>query len=95
MQGGSLPQLLALSADEVGRTSGYGGVFVGDVKLSELKRALAGAGIASEFRGGALYCAGRVVVRRPAGEAGVVLEGAPGEEYYRVRDAVYQQMHIC
>jgi hypothetical protein len=67
-----------------------------------LKQALAAVGIASEFHAGALYCAGHVVVKRRAGGAeegggggGLVLEGALSEDYYRIREVVYGQYHIC
>ena len=71
---------------------------------AELKQALAAAGIASEFHAGSLYCAGHVVVRRrqPAGGGGdgeegggLLVEGALSEEYYRIREVVYAQYHIC
>jgi hypothetical protein len=69
---------------------------------AELKQALAAVGIASEFSGGALYCAGHVVVRRrqqqgpdEGGGGGLVLEGAFSEDYYRIREVVYGQYHIC
>eukprot|EP00887_Chlorella_sp_A99_P003905 scaffold11.g3905.t1 len=103
---GGLLQLIpeAAAADEaLGEASGaYGGVFIGNVRLSELRRALAAAGIPSEFAGGALYCGGRVVVRRGgggggggSGEGGLVVEGALGPEFYRVREVVYQQYHLA
>ena len=47
-----------------------GGVFIGDVKLSEVKQALARAGIPSAFRAGKLLCAGAVVVSRSDGAGG-------------------------
>lgn len=68
---------------------------------AELKQALAAAGIASEFHAGSLYCAGQVVVRRrqpgagEGGGGGLVLEGALSEDYYRIREVVYGQYHIC
>lgn len=73
----------------------YGGVFIGDVRLSELRKALAAAGVRAEFHGGALYCAGQVVVRRRGEGGGLVLEGAMGDAYYKVRNVVYGQYHIC
>jgi cleavage and polyadenylation specificity factor subunit 2 len=94
----------AADAEDAGAAGGGGGggealhagVFIGDVRLSELKRALGAAGIASDFHGGALHCAGRVVVRRHGeGGGGLVLEGAVTDEFYRVRDVVYAQYHVC
>ena len=72
----------------------YGGIFIGDVKLSQLKRALGAANIGSRFAGGGLYCDGQVLVKR--GEAGgLVIEGSLGDEYYKIRDIVYSQYHLC
>lgn len=74
--------------------STYGGIFIGDVKLSQLKRALGAANIGSRFAGGGLYCDGKVMVKR--GEAGgLVIEGSLGDEYYKIRDIVYSQYHLC
>ena len=73
----------------------YGGVFIGDVRLSELRKALATQGIASEFRGGALYCAGQVVVKRRGEGGGLVLEGAGSTSFYRVREIIYSQYHVA
>jgi len=62
--------------------------FVGDVRLSDFRQRLAGAGVAAEFSGaGALVCgAQRAVVVRKAGPDRLVLEGALCAEYYRVRN---------
>lgn len=89
------------TADDHGADEGdqayarYGGVFIGDVRLSELKKALALAGVRSEFHGGGLFCQGNVVVRRHGDAGGLLLEGVIGEEYYTVRDVIYGQYHIC
>jgi cleavage and polyadenylation specificity factor subunit 2 len=94
-----LPSLLprtknaAGDGDDAGAT--YGGVFIGDVRLSELKKALTAAGIRAEFHAGSLYCAGQVVIKRGGEGGGLVLEGAMSEAYYKVRDVVYGQYHIC
>ena len=73
----------------------YGGVFIGDVRLSELRKALSAQGIESDFYGGALYCAGQVVVRRRGEGGGLVLEGAGCELFYKVREIIYGQYHIA
>lgn len=62
---------------------------------AELKKALAVVGVASEFQGGALYCAGGVVVRRAGEEGGLLVEGPLSEGYYHIRDVVYGQYHVC
>jgi hypothetical protein len=63
-----------------------GGIFIGDVRLSEVKQALARAGIPSAFRAGKLLCAGAVVVSRGAGaDEGVLeIEGPLSDDYYRM-----------
>lgn len=73
-----------------------GGVFIGDVKLSNLKRALGKMGIASDFHGGGLYCVGDdaaapVLITRVAdsNNNGLVVEGTLSDTYYRIRDVVY------
>ena len=86
----------AITEDDIGDAgASYGGVFIGDVRLSELRKALAAAGVRAEFHAGALYCAGQVVVRRRGEGGGLLLEGAMGDAYYKVRDVVYGQYHIC
>lgn len=68
----------------------------GDVKLSALRAALAEVGIGAEFAGGGLVCSGRVTVRRSAdGDGAVTLEGPLSQDYYRVRDVLYAQYHVC
>jgi cleavage and polyadenylation specificity factor subunit 2 len=62
---------------------------------AELKKALAEVGIASEFHSGALYCLGNVAVRRQGEEGGLLVEGPLSEDYYRIRDVVYGQYHVC
>lgn len=75
--------------------AGHGGVFIGDVKLSQLKRALARINIGSEFHAGGLYCEGDVLVKRQPEGGGLVIEGSLCDEYFRIRDIVYSQYHIC
>ena len=68
----------------------------GDVRLSDLRLALGQAGISAEFASGRLVCAaGRVTVRRADADGELLLEGPLSEDYYRVRDVVYRQYHVC
>lgn len=75
--------------------SGRGGIFIGDVKLSQLKKALAKSNIAAEFHSGGLYCDGDILVRRQASDGGLILEGSLSDQYFKIRDIVYSQYHIC
>lgn len=73
-----------------------GGVLVGDVRLSELRAALAAKGVASEFAFGALWCEGPVVIRRDEeGDGGLSVEGDAGEAFDRIREIIRGMYHVC
>ena len=78
-----------------------GDVFVGEVKLSNLKRALGKIGIASDFQNGGLYCVGSdgdaVFVKRNdtgSGSGGLIVEGQICDGYYAIRDVIYAQYNL-
>ncbi|WIA39617.1 hypothetical protein OEZ86_005699 [Tetradesmus obliquus] len=74
----------------------HGGIFIGDVKLSEVKQALAAVGVPSEFRpGGRLVVGGSLVVRRDGPKGQLLMEGPLCEDYFKVRDVVYSQYNVC
>jgi len=90
---GELPLLMANSADLA--TGSDDTIFIGDVRLSAVKQALAELGVSAEFNGGVLICSGNVTVSRGGEEGHLVVEGCLSEEYYKVREAVYGQYHLC
>jgi cleavage and polyadenylation specificity factor subunit 2 len=67
---------------------------IGDLKLTVLKSRLAALGVSAEFAGeGVLVCNGasadsQVAVKK-MGRGQVVVEGAPSQVYYLVRQEVY------
>ncbi|XP_063222621.1 probable cleavage and polyadenylation specificity factor subunit 2 [Bacillus rossius redtenbacheri] len=69
-------------------------VFINELKLSDFKQVLTRSNISSEFSGGVLWCCnGTVAVRRH--EAGkVTLEGCVSDDYYKVRELLYEQYAI-
>lgn len=82
-------------ADGAHQQQHHGGIFLGDVKLSDLKAELAKAGLAAEFQAGSLLC-GPVTVSRSAGQDGrLVVQGALCDEFFRIRDLIYKQYHVC
>ena len=87
----------AAAADMAAAAGGdHGGIFLGDVKLSEVKQALAAAGIPCEFAaGGRLVVGGRLSVFRDATAGTLLLEGPLCEDYFAVRDVVYGQYNVC
>lgn len=81
---------------------GHAAVFIGDLKLSDLKAALAKAGFQTDLQSGVLLCNQAVQIRKDdsvlPGAAeyrhGFVIEGVLCEDYFRVRDLLYQQFKI-
>jgi len=70
-----------------------GSVFLGDLRLSDFRQALAQQGIAAEFADGVLVCAnGRVTVRKD-GEK-LVVEGSLSQDYFDIRQILYSQYQI-
>jgi trimeric autotransporter adhesin len=92
------------AAAQAAAAAGEGSVFIGDVRLSELRQALAAAGVAAEFRaaaggaaaagGGVLACAGGVRVRRDRAGGELLVEGPLCDEYFRVREVLYASYGI-
>ncbi|GBC00830.1 hypothetical protein RclHR1_03990007 [Rhizophagus clarus] len=69
-------------------------VFVGEIKLTELKRVLQLEGIIAEFKGeGVLVCNEKVAVRKtPTGQ--LTLEGSLSDDYFKIRSIIYGQHAI-
>jgi len=70
-------------------------VVAGDVRLSEVRKALAEANITAEWYGGMLVCSGLVTIKVGAQDGQVQLEGTFCEDYFKIRDVVYGQYHVC
>ncbi|CAK0764272.1 hypothetical protein CVIRNUC_003141 [Coccomyxa viridis] len=83
----------AAQADEDEGTQG--GIFIGDVKLSELKAALSKKSITAEFVAGSLLCADSILVRRTDDDTGLVLEGPLSDDFYTVRSTLYALYKVC
>ncbi|RWS25149.1 cleavage and polyadenylation specificity factor subunit 2-like protein [Leptotrombidium deliense] len=68
-------------------------IFINELKLSDFKQVLMKSGVQAEFSGGVLYCNNQVAVRR--NETGRIhLEGTLCDDYFKVRDLLYQQYAI-
>ena len=67
-------------------------VFLGPSKLSDLRVALASAGIDCEFHGGAVLVAAQGSVRiRKASPSVITMQGVVSEQYFAIRRMLYQQ----
>ena len=86
-----IPTLKALPEGEV---EGHATSFVNELKLSDFKLVLSKHSINSEFQGGVLFCGNGTVALRRHDSGRVTIEGCVSEEYYLVRDLLYQQYAI-
>lgn len=69
-------------------------VFLNELKLSDFKQILNKHNISSEFSGGVLMCAGDRVMLKRVDTGRVTLEGCVCEEYYKIRELLYEQYAI-
>jgi cleavage and polyadenylation specificity factor subunit 2 len=69
-------------------------VFVNELKLSDFKQVLMKAGIQAEFSAGILYCNNGLVAIRRNDKDRIQLEGCLCEDYYKVREILYEQYAI-
>ncbi|KAJ2942103.1 hypothetical protein O0L34_g623 [Tuta absoluta] len=83
-----------LMALEPAEGSAHAASFINQVRLSELRAALAKMGLNAEFSGGALECCNGTLAIRRLDNGRVALEGVLSEEYYKVRELLYDQFAI-
>ncbi|KAJ1936481.1 hypothetical protein EC988_008184, partial [Linderina pennispora] len=68
-------------------------VFVGDAKLSLLRRRLRESGLAAEFSSdGVLVCSNVLAVSRVGGK--LRIQGNVSPEFYRLRDVIYRALVV-
>uniref|UniRef100_A0A8C3ADF8 Cleavage and polyadenylation specificity factor subunit 2 n=1 Tax=Cyclopterus lumpus TaxID=8103 RepID=A0A8C3ADF8_CYCLU len=85
-----IPTLEPLPPQEI---PGHQSVFINEPRLSDFKQILLREGIQAEFVGGVLVCNNMVAVRRT--EAGRIgLEGCLCDDYYKIRELLYQQYAV-
>ncbi|XP_077443541.1 cleavage and polyadenylation specificity factor subunit 2 [Stigmatopora argus] len=85
-----IPTLEPLPSHEA---PGHQSVFINEPRLSDFKQVLLREGIQAEFVGGVLVCNNLVAVRRT--EAGRIgLEGCLCDDYYKIRELLYQQYAV-
>ncbi|XP_037541497.1 cleavage and polyadenylation specificity factor subunit 2 [Nematolebias whitei] len=85
-----IPTLEPLPPNEI---SGHQSVYINEPRLSDFKQVLLREGIQAEFVGGVLVCNNLVAVRRT--EPGRIgLEGCLCDDYYKIRELLYQQYAV-
>lgn len=69
-------------------------VFLNELKLSDFKQVLAKHHIASEFAGGVLWCSNGTLALKRVDTGKVAIEGCLSEDYFTVRELLYEQYAI-
>ncbi|XP_063705620.1 probable cleavage and polyadenylation specificity factor subunit 2 [Culicoides brevitarsis] len=72
----------------------HNSVFINELKLVDFKQVLNRNNIPSEFINGVLWCAGEKVALRRVDTGKVTMEGTFCEEYYKIRELLYEQYAI-
>lgn len=86
-----LPTLSQLAEEQ---QQGHATHFVNELKLSDFKMVLSRHNINSEFQGGVLFCGSGNVALRRHDSGRVTIEGCVSDEYYLVRELLYEQYAI-
>lgn len=69
-------------------------IFLGGFKPADLQAALMLGGITAEIVGDVVVCAGGLVNLRKVGPTRISIQGALCEEYFRIREILYEQYEI-
>ncbi|XP_058117782.1 probable cleavage and polyadenylation specificity factor subunit 2 isoform X1 [Anopheles coustani] len=69
-------------------------VFINELKLIDFKQILMKNNINSEFSGGVLWCSNGTVALRRVDTGRVTIEGCISEDYYKIRELLYEQYAI-
>lgn len=72
----------------------HNSVFINELKLVDFKQVLMRNNISAEFINGILWCAGEKVALKRVDTGKVTMEGIFCEEYYKIRELLYEQYAI-
>ncbi|CAD6231676.1 GSCOCG00001529001-RA-CDS [Cotesia congregata] len=88
-------KILTLEPLNIKEVPGHNTHFINELKLSDFKQVLTKANIPSELSGGVLWCCNNTIaVRRNEAGGKVIIEGCLSEDYYKVRELLYEQYAI-
>lgn len=87
-------EIFTLEPVPMNEVEGHKTVLVNELKLSDFKQFLLKHNVPSEFSGGVLWCFNNTIAVRKVEEGHVTLEGCVSDEYYIVRDLLYEQYAI-
>lgn len=72
----------------------HNSVLINELKLSDFKQVLMRNNINSEFSGGVLWCCNGTLALRRVDVGKVAMEGCLSEDYYKIRELLYEQYAI-
>lgn len=72
----------------------HNSVLINELKLSDFKQILMRNNINSEFSGGVLWCCNGSLALRRIDTGKVTMEGYLSDEYYKIRELLYEQYAI-
>ncbi|XP_025989927.1 probable cleavage and polyadenylation specificity factor subunit 2 [Solenopsis invicta] len=87
-------KILTLEPLPINEVPGHQTTFINELKLSDFKQVLNKSNIPSEFSGGVLWCCNNTIAVRRHEAGKVILEGCISEDYYKVRELLYEQYAI-
>jgi len=93
-KGASLPVLTAAPLEHASQGSAHAALFLGHLQPLELAQALVAGGVTVELVGGVCVCSGGMVNVRKVSPTSIRIQGALCEEYFRIRDILYEQYEI-
>ncbi|GAB1860959.1 Cleavage and polyadenylation specificity factor subunit 2 [Camponotus japonicus] len=87
-------KILTLEPLPLNEVPGHQTTFINELKLSDFKQVLNKSNIPSEFSGGVLWCCNNTIAVRRHEAGKVILEGCMSEDYYKVRELLFEQYAI-
>lgn len=85
---------LTLESLETDEIPVHNSVLINELKLSDFKQILMRNNINSEFSGGVLWCCNGSLALRRIDTGKVTMEGCLSDEYYKIRELLYEQYAI-
>ncbi|XP_014237486.1 probable cleavage and polyadenylation specificity factor subunit 2 [Trichogramma pretiosum] len=86
--------ILTLEPLPLSEIPGHETAFINELKLSDFKQILSKSNMNSEFSGGVLWCCNNTIAVRRHEAGKIIMEGCLSEEYYKVRELLYEQYAI-
>lgn len=87
-------QILTLEPLNANEIPAHETAFINEIKLSDFKQVLLRQNITCEFSGGVLWCCNGSIALRRVETGRITLEGCISDEYYKVRELLYDQYAI-